>query len=569
MKIDRVAQTKVWITTGFIGALTLIGYSIVQFLAAGRDDTFIMLWAGQTLGTGPWFVNYNYIPQEIASSIIGVLIAELTKGQSIGYALLIVKLFGLLSACAALCLIWWRRIDIFAGSEHASWLAMAAVIATAASPVFMYWSLGGLETPHHALLLLAYCFVLLRSITANGQSGLVDWWLLGIGFLLVLVRTEAFWPIFFSGSLLILIHRLLCAGYCPVPIQTIRAVSLTALLFGLLLGLRYLFTGAWWPNPVYAKVGDYAVAIPAGFKYLSDYFLSSPWAWVQGLAVVYGALRLLKLCLCSIKRQPLGSRQVLLEALVGGMVLFHLIFVILTGGNWMEYFRFVAAIVPLMNLLVFLMLANYLRIHNSSMALIGFLVFLVILSLAQIGRAGELYAGNCSKPVDVRNLLSGVDYLSEVVIRNNCAHSRDWRGIKPFIDDRIPELLQRNNGHLTVVSYQAGFFPYHLREKFSRNEIYFIDSAGLTELEIARLPVGTSSGGVRFRDRIDLILSGEAGALSQFFSTRPVNLIYLLSAGPEVRRNFAKLGYETVWDVDGAVVFYRSCTSQIDHAKYH
>lgn len=551
IKMNQIANTQVWSVVGAIGVIALIGYSFLHFLAAGRDDTFIMLWAGQTLGHAPWFMNFNYATQEIASSTIGVLIAALTKGQSIGHALLLVKLFGLLSACATLYLIWWKRVEIFSGSQRSRWLALATIISTVASPVFMYWSLGGLETPQHALLLLVYCLVLIKSLTASKQLGQVDWWLWGTGFLLVLVRTEAFWPIFFAGLLLVLINR-----SSSVPIQTVRAVFLTVVLFILLLVLRYVFTGAWWPNPVYAKVGDYSAAIPAGLEYVSNYFLTSPWTWVQGFAVVYGVSRLLTLCLCLMKRQALANQRLLLEAVLGGTVLFQLIFVVLTGGNWMEYFRFMAAIVPLMNILVFMMLAHFVPNQDSVLLLIGAFVLLVILALTQIGRAGEYYAGDCSKPISASVALSGLEGLSRAVIQNNCAHSRDLKSIKPFIDEKIPELLRNNNGRLTVASYQAGFFPYHLRKKYNQQEIFFIDSAGLTELEIARLPGGTSSGGIRFRDRIDLALLGEVGALSQYFLSHHVNLVYLLSASPEVRKNMEKLGYETVWDVAGAVVFY-------------
>lgn len=550
--MNQLTHLQAWRGLALIGVIALIGYSAMHFLAAGRDDTFIMLWAGQTLGQGSWFLNFNYATQEIASSIIGVLIAALSKGQSIGYALLIIKVFGLLSAIATLYLIWCKRDDIYSGVDGANWFAMAAVIATAASPVFMYWSFGGLETPHHALLILSFCILFVKSITKQ-QADSIDWLLLVTGVLLVLVRTEAFWLLFLAGFLVVFINR--CS---VVSSATFRALFVASVIFVLLLGVRYLFTGAIWPNPVYAKVGDFNTAIPAGLKYIFEYFASSPWAWAQGLAIVYGVFSLFKLCFLILKRQALGDRRLLIEAVIGGVVACHLMFVILSGGNWMEYFRFMAAIVPLMNILVFFMLAYVAQKFWQSRFVIGATVLIGLLSLTQIGRASDKYAANCSKPIGMSIALSGLEGLSKAVIQNNCAHSRDSRAIKPFIDEQLPKYLRKNNGHLTVASYQAGFFPYHLRLNYTVPEILFIDSAGLNELEVARLPGGKSSGGILFRDRIDIALLGEAGPLSQYFSTHPVNLVYLLDASPEVRSNFAKLGFERVWDVDGAVVFYRS-----------
>ncbi len=223
----------------------------------------------------------------------------------------------------------------------------------------------------------------------------------------------------------------------------------------------------------------------------------------------------------------------------------------------MEYFRFIAAIVPLLNLLVFLMLANlgvkiFPRFISSWV-----LIFLGSLSLTQIGRVSDYPPGNCSQSISLNIGIFSLKSLSESVLKNNCAISRDLNGVKPFIDNILPELLNDNGGKLTIASYQAGFFPFHLRQSFRHEEVYFIDSMGLTELDVARIPGVKSVYGIISGQRIDLILQNKAGSLSEYFARRSINLVYLLTATSEERLNYKDLGYETVWDVDGSVVFYR------------
>lgn len=193
-------------------------YSVSHFLAAGRDDTFIMLWEGQTLGYAPWFVNFNYQVQEISSSVLGVLVAALTKGMTVPHALLLIKLLGLTSSLITLTLLWFRRTVLYAEIPSMWLLAFGALVSTAVSPCFQYWTLGGLETPYHALLLLAFCLILVNSLSDN-IGGKVDWRLAGIEILLFLTRTEGFWPILMAGVICILLKRCI-----SVHISTVRAL---------------------------------------------------------------------------------------------------------------------------------------------------------------------------------------------------------------------------------------------------------------------------------------------------------------------------------------------------------
>lgn len=529
-------------------------YSINHYLAAGRDDTFIMLWAGQTLGHDFWFVNFNYETQEISSSIFGALIAALTKGMTVQHALLVIKLFGLIASLATLVLLWSQREAFFSGIYHKRLLALGTIVAIATSPSFQYWTLGGLETPYYALFLSAFCLLLTRSLSCNEDaSGRIDWWLAVGGILLILTRAEGFWPIIMAGVFCIVIRRSIA-----VRNSTIKALFVSIVFLVVLMILRIKFTGALWPNPVYAKVGDYVSAVPAGARYIMDYYKTSLWGMIQGIAFLYGISAMFRFGLCALRRFPPGE-FLILEAVIGATVLCQQVFIVLTGGNWMEYFRFEVAVIPLQNVLVFRMISAMSRNLPQIVVRKGILVSVfVLLSFTQIGRAGNLYAGNCAKPLGKEVWAAGIDGISQHLILGNCAHSRDWNAIKPFIDKKLPELLSESGGHLTVASYQAGFFPYFLRQKYSSNEIWFIDTMGLNDIAIARLPGRKSNTGHFDGTRIDLALAGKSGALSEFLEKQPPNMVYLLSADNDVRENFSALGYRVVWDEPGAVVFFRA-----------
>ena len=138
--------------------------ALYQYLGAGRDDVFITLWAGKTLGTAPWFINYNGELQEISSSILGALTAKLAYLCCADTYYLANKLFGAVAALATLAIIWLQRRTFF-HHPFPSACAIAAIALLGFNPSFAYWSLGGLETPYYALLILLYAALAIRLVS--------------------------------------------------------------------------------------------------------------------------------------------------------------------------------------------------------------------------------------------------------------------------------------------------------------------------------------------------------------------------------------------------------------------
>ena len=519
-------------------------YSFVNFLSAGRDDTFLMLWAGQSLGSAPWFVNYNYEMEEISSSIIGSLVSATTAGQPVGRALLTVSVLGWLAAAATLVLMWRSRAECFKPDGMARWLALGAVLATATSTPFAYWSLGGLETPYHALLLLLFTSYLIHHLSRTPETRGVHWGLAITGILLCLVRTEGFWPMFLALFAGLAIHGGMRRGHgAPV----IKATAISLLLFLALLGLRKFYTGGLWPNPVYAKVGGFADALPQGIDYIFRYFDSSPWAWAQAAALVYGAIRLGLLLLARMAGRAPDPGS-LVPATLAAVILCHLGFVALTGGNWMEYFRFIVAVVPLLNLLAMVALGELLALMRvrAAMPPIGRLAGLTACLLVSALCLAQLRfedPENCATPLTPSVMARGLAGIEDHVLSGNCATRRDMAGIEPFIEANLSDYVAGSRNALSVISYQAGFFPYYLRQRFTTQELIFTDTMGLSDKATALIAGAKGIYGNRSGARLDKVMMGSAGDLSRVVKERNPVMAYAPDASRETRE-FLEIGLE-------------------------
>lgn len=522
--------------------------NLVRFPGAGRDDVFITLFAGETLGRGPWFLNFNYEPEEMMTSVLGALVAAFLHALVPEGTYTLNKLFTYLVSVGTLVLLWRARRVLF-GKEGAEWPAVFSVAATGFLPVFGYWGLSGLESVPYGFLLLLYVVVFglyVREGRARQAAGLVT-----VQILLVLVRAEGFWILAATAVLGFLVRLR--------PRQVAVLVGLPLLAFGVLLALRHHMTGGFWPNPVYAKAGDLSSAVPRGFRYLRGYYSASPllsfhlFALLGGFAaVVRATLGRLGLPGGSVRTNP-----VVLAAAT--LVLAYESFVLLVGGNWMEYYRFLAPTVPLKNVLLAVLalpLWTGVVVGRGRQILGGVLVAVFVLAQQWMPSRTPLTVNkNCSSPLPLgqprlvlENLFTGATWL-------NCAHRRDNFSVVPFVREELRKYVPPDRP-LTVVTYQAGYFPYLVRKYFGPDEVYFLGTPGLINRRIAVLPVPKDFLGLKGASRPDWILAGKAGPLSEAIDPEGPVLVYVLHANPVEARNYEAMGFRRVWSGAGADVFY-------------
>lgn len=534
--------------TVFIIAALFISISVVRFAAAGRDDAFIMFWSGKTFTLSNWFINHNGAHEEISSSVIGPWIA------SIGYIitpetpLLFFKTASLFTSLCTLCLIWWQRKKIFP-KEFPDALVPTVMFSIAMSPMFQYWTLGGLETPFATLLLL---WSPLAQVSFFLNRSLVNGALFALSLtMLSLVRTEGFIYIASALAFLLVVRD-------RNPIRAAIPIVTSLLITALMILVRVLFTGAVWPNPTYAKIGGLFSQLGEGYSYLSSYYLTGgPAAWLQGIGTGYAILVLAYYTFIRRQERALTAAESVLIS-ISLYTLLHELFIAFCGGNWMEYYRFIVPTIPLKVLLV----TSFLKLVTDRLTKLphptGRIALPTGLSLLCVAAAfQQTYStpSNCATPMtDIRFGRPFHISIEAELITHNCAHGRDKIAILPFIRDELPRYVKRTN-QVRVATYQSGYFPYHIRKQFSPDSVFFIDTTGVTTRDVARTRSEKSVSGVVVR--IDEILSGSAGEISDVVLAMDPNMVYQLFASLEERENMKKIGYEVVWDRPNAVVFFR------------
>ncbi len=528
--------------------------ALYQYLGAGRDDVFITLWVGKTLGTGSWFINYNGEPQEISSSILGALIAKFAYICCAANYYLANKLFGWGATLAALAVIWFQRRTFFHQSPAFSAIAMAMLLSF--NPSFAYWSLGGLETPYYALLILLYVALASQIFNPSGmETERVYHYLAIVQILAILCRPEGFWLIGATLTLLWLYWR-------TVPdrlARTIKATILPPLVFLMaLFAIRHTMTGALFPNPVYAKVSvSHLGSFQEGWDYLSTFYSTGL------LGILLFGTTVLSFVLvghATFKRffSNLESAQLESRFLAPALcICAYETFVVIVKGDWMEYHRFMTPTLGL-KILLLVMLAGKLHgltfSHSRRLASASVTMILFLVMTDESRYRSPL---DCSTRLSSDFIGKFLHHPNNATIGLNCAHQRDGYAIRSFIEQGLPQYLAQK-GHLTIVTYQGGYFPYFLREKFSPREITLVDTAGLLNLEIARVEGEKIPTGNKYLDDIPAILGGQVPGLSERVLRYHPNMIYMLGESETYQARLEAIGFDRIYQAPGAVVYLKT-----------
>jgi arabinofuranosyltransferase len=143
--------------------------------------------------------------------------------------------------------------------------------------------------------------------------------------------------------------------------------------FGLLECGRLAYYHALLPNTFHAKVGEPAIEIRDGLRYVSQYFLAHPF----GPALALSAMLI-------VPRQVLRRRRHFLA-----LIAFVLLYVIYVGGDWMPHFRFLVVLEPFL----FVWADEWFHAAHfaSSRHFLAFAALLIVMGAEQ--RVRELKAG--------------------------------------------------------------------------------------------------------------------------------------------------------------------------------
>jgi hypothetical protein len=321
-------------------ALAVFVYHARIYWSWTEDDAFITFRYAQNLVRGEGLVFNPGERVEGYSNLAWVLLAAaaIRAGQD---PVTVAKILGILSGAVAILLSWLlvRRMVPQAGLT-----ALVAVFYLAVSPVLVQHSVTGLETSFFAMVLVAA--VLLAS-----ESGGRWRRMLFVLLLLLLSMTRPEGP-FLALVLLVLrfVENRLQGGVLDWDAaldhpQAARAVparnagltptllveaAVFLLLYGAYFVWRWDYFGAPFPNTFYAKTKGGLHGLIDGAQYTLDFLRDAG----GPLFVALGLVPLL-----------VGPRRP--AYWIGlGTTLAYLVFVLVSGGDWMFHYRFFAHILP-------------------------------------------------------------------------------------------------------------------------------------------------------------------------------------------------------------------------------
>lgn len=318
-----------------VGALRVLGLGLPMLLTlAGAlrvssftiDDAYISFRYAENLAHGQGLVyNLGERVEGYTNFLWTVLLAVAVKLGA--PTTLAAKVLGAAGACATLVPTYLlsQRLRPFSNLPClATWLL-------ATSFLFTGYAVFGLETPLFLLLTLAGTELFLReegaSSSAEPAAARRFPWSGAVFALAALTRPEA--PLFLG--LLLLWHAEIAFSRRNLVRLLVFALPVAAHLLW-----RHSYYGAWVPNTLAAKTGDFAQQIKGGSEYVRKYQQhAGTFLWL-GLGSVAASL---------VHRRRDGLAIASIALLFG-------IYVVFVGGDWMPYFRFLAPAEPFAFLLV-------------------------------------------------------------------------------------------------------------------------------------------------------------------------------------------------------------------------
>lgn len=530
--------------------------TFVRYGAAGHDDEFIFLLSGRSLDKHPWFANVNGDLEDMVSSPLTGLIAALAHWMIPQASLLTFKILGLLAATTVLLQVAIAVIQALGDTNSPRQqltFSQLAVLTVSLSPVFAFWATGGMETPFQALAFIVFGLGLATQCSEpNSRNGRLT---AVAACALVLLRIEGPWVLLVAIFVLAKFR-----DFSRLYSSDFLVLFAPLLIYAAITFARFQITGAPWPNPVYAKGGNYVDLVPLGLKYIMGFTLSTPLGFLLQTATVVAVPLALRSAKCGFFIST-TERPIILA--FSSLAVGQDLFTTLAGGNWMSHYRFLAPTLPLkVVLLTWIVGKGYSYFNNSDRPVSRFIIYsFIALAMLQMFQAvrNPNYTENLITPNLIWPILPmagqkfSLGQLQQQLILANPPHARDEINLRPFVANHLPTLL-RSDRPLCIATYQAGYFPWMVRETLGPERIRIADTLGLNDRISSIRPGPRDSLGIVDGFNIDLLIEQREPTLMTLCQGFP-DLVYVLNASSSMRERMFALGYKLVWDKPGAVVF--------------
>ncbi len=479
------------------GAVLAVGL----FASSGHDDSYITFGSAYALRHTGSITNYNGERLEQSSALASTVLLAL--GDAVLPFLGLPAVGFLLSmAAAALCTALATRLAerLSPGSGWA-----AAPLAATSTPL-VYWAASGMETTLAATSQVAFALAA-GGFIASPSAARGALLALAAG-LLATVRPEG--PIVLGCVVAALIAWAAWRRRGSDEARAVGAVAgVSAAVVLALVAWRSNAFGLWLPHPAVVKASGGA-RWSAGLSYLGQHLA---WTPILGVGALIGAEPQLQ----RARATPTAHGVIAAAFLVADIA-----FVVRSGGDWMEFGRFLA---PGLGIAAALLAA---LVWDRAWPIRARAAIVAIIAASQI--ASTFYATTVpsnsgrtlADALDVRDQLeralggTPVDLLDA----GNAGHARDVL-LLAKLDPLLDQIRARTNEPIVLFSGQAGMVPYYV---FQRHEnLVFIDACSLTTNRVNPLlnPKGLRATSLGVRFPLTALLAVEAKVKAETGLGRP------------------------------------------------
>lgn len=451
-----------------LAILLLLIQCIFLYGDTGRDDAFFTYWPAQTLAEHGSILNYNGDRVEQSSTLLHTLVLaalhKLVPSVAIPTLSWIFSLLGGALTLLATALLLRQR-----------GISSVSVLILATAPSLVFWSSSGMETLTSSALLATILLLCLQENLTHRQH---IWLTLTVA-LAIINRPETFlvlgcfcllaWPL--TCLLQSLSNRKIYGNtqWLTLLLATITAAALVSLW-------RHYYFGAWFPQPVSAKNSlDYPGNLLKGIHYLvqGGESVTTQCLTAAGLLSCFAALLYWK----HPQRMPV--------LVCGSLAFVQIVFILATGGDWMDASRFLLPVLPALLLCLFFFLAPW----KKTGALLFALLFCVALY------DSWLFARTESTGLSVFDKNTAIQhYLPDAMLLQDYSvaelHTKDALRDIPQLD-HLKKLVTQLDAYpqkLHIASIQMGFIPYHLSGQFP-GRLHFLDLRALSTRNLSDCPL--------------------------------------------------------------------------------
>jgi len=469
--IEQLSSRRVKVIAAAVVVCVAVALGFMAFPSAGRDDVYLTAWVAYSLVEYGMPLNYNLELVEQTSSLGFAGFVALGNAVTGASLLTVSKILSVLGSITTGLLVF--------GMTRRWWAALVSL-----TPYLLYWQSSGMETTWVAAVFLALVAVWSAAFQSSDRvTKALAVWVAVVTAACLLLRPEfgVVLPVMLVVLLVweagmnlsswrrVISHR----GYQYV-VGTVGALICT---FGV---VRLFVFGQWFPNPVGSKVSVFTLERwQDGLSYLAEFNFTASAALPY--LVIVTLVSMWRICRTEQDKAGAGFQSVGRLSVLGIAV--YAIFILASGGDWMENGRFVAHLSGLWGIVVCRAMSQVSPSSWRRGVIVAVLVShaAVFFSMGERSRTVPLWETPVSRlsvsgtrPNESwRAILNDQSFW----IRRNAANRRDILLVSAA-SAVIDELRRKIDDPLRVVTGQMGMIAYKLRRKYS-SSVVFRDLYGL------------------------------------------------------------------------------------------